>query len=244
MKINRYKYLGNGKYKIKIEDSEYIIYEDIILKYRILTKEEITKEELEKYIKDNTFYDAYYKAAKYIKVKLRSEKEIATYLTKNNFSSKIIEKIIIKLKKEGYINENIYTEAYINDQINLKNSGPLKIEKELENLGIEKTIITKHLKKYTKEEQFTKIKKIIEKEIKLNHSKSTIMLKNKILTSLLNKGFYKEDIIEILETIDIDDKEIYEKEYKKIYEKYSKKYKGKELEYKIKEKMYQKGFRI
>ena len=70
------------------------------------------------------------------------------------------------------------------------------------------------------------------------------MLKNKILVNLLNKGFYKDDILEVIDNIKVDDKKIYEKEYKKLYEKYSKKYSGKELEYKIKEKMYQKGFRM
>ena len=39
MKIEKYKYLGNGKYKINIDNNEYIIYEDIILKYSILGKE-------------------------------------------------------------------------------------------------------------------------------------------------------------------------------------------------------------
>ena len=41
-----------------------------------------------------------------------------------------------------------------------------------------------------------------------------------------------------------DDSKIYEIEYKKVYDKLSKKYSGRELEYKVKEKMYQKGFRI
>ena len=62
--------------------------------------------------------------------------------------------------------------------------------------------------------------------------------------NLLNKGFYKDDILQVLDGIVIDDKDIYEKEYKKLYEKYSKKYSGKQLEYKIKEKMYQKGFNV
>ena len=35
--------------------------------------------------------------------------------------------------------------------------------------------------------------------------------------------------------------DIAKKEYDKLYRKYSRKYSGKELEYKIKEKLYQKG---
>ena len=45
MKIEKYKYLGNGKYKVIINKNDYIIYEDIILKYSLLTKELITEKE-------------------------------------------------------------------------------------------------------------------------------------------------------------------------------------------------------
>lgn len=244
MKIKNYKFLGNGKYKVIIENEEYIIYEDIILKHKLLTKEIITREELSKCLEENIYYEGYYKATNYIKTKLRTEKEITIYLKKYNYSSEIVERIIEKLKAEGYIDQNIYAEAYINDQINLKIIGPIKIKKDLEKLGIEESIINEKLKNYSKEKNLEKIKKTIEKEIKLNNNKSCYMLKNKILTSLINKGFYKEDVLEVLDNIEIDDKQIYEKEYKKLYEKYSKKYSGKELEYKLKEKMYQKGFNI
>lgn len=244
MKIKCYKFLGNGRYKVKIEETDYIIYEDIIIKHKILTKEEITQKELDKYLKDNVFYECYYKALEYIKIKLRTEKEIETYLKKYGFSNEVIEKVTDKLNKEGYLNQKVYAEAYINDQINLKIVGPLKIKQELEKLGIEESIINQKLENYSKEQQLEKIQKLVEKEINLNTNKSSYMLKNKILVNLLNKGFYKDDILEVLDNIKVDDKKIYEKEYKKLYEKYSKKYSGKELEYKIREKMYQKGFRV
>ena len=76
MKIVSYKFLGNGKYKVVIDNENYVIYEDVILKYKLLTKNEITSDELSKYLKDNIYYEAYYKAMNYIKMKLRTEKEI------------------------------------------------------------------------------------------------------------------------------------------------------------------------
>ena len=44
--------------------------------------------ELSKYLKDNIYYEAYYKAMNYIKMKLRTEKEIIDYLKKYNYSFK------------------------------------------------------------------------------------------------------------------------------------------------------------
>lgn len=242
MKIEKYKYLGNGKYRVTIDSEAYTIYEDIILKYNILSKEKIDKKNLDIYLKDNQFYEAYYKAVHYIDIKLRSSNEIHKYL-KKDFSNNIIEKVIERLESDGYLNENIYTEAYINDQINLKVAGPLKIKSDLIKLGISETIIEKHLPSFTKEMQYEKINKVISKDIRTNNNKSVYMLKNKIINDLINKGFYKEDILLCMEKFSFDDKDIYKKEYDKLYNKLSSKYSGQQLEYKIKEKLYQKGFR-
>lgn len=244
MKIEKYKYLGNGRYKVNIEKEEYIIYEDIILKYNLLSKKEISKKELDKYLDNNSFYDAYYKAIKYINVKLRCEKELDTYLSKLDYNKKVIKEVIEKLRKDGYLNEDIYVKSYINDQINLKNIGPLRIKSDLLKLGLNKDMIEANLEIFTKDIQREKIEKLVNKELKLNKNKSSLILKQKIMNMLREKGFYLEDITDILENIDIDDKDIYEKEYKKIYDKLSKKYSGDNLEYKVKEKMYQKGFRV
>lgn len=243
MKIEKYKYLGNGRYKVYIEKEEYIIYEDIILKYNILSKEEITKKDLDKYLENNSFYDAYYKSVKYINVKLRCKKEIESYLLKSNYDKKIIDEVINKLISDGYLNEKIYIESYINDQINLKNIGPFKIKKDLINLGFNDELIDKYLVVFDKDIEKEKIEKIINKELKLNKNKSSFMLKQKILILLKEKGFSLELIDELINKIEFSDKEVYEKEYNKLYEKLSKKYSGKELEYKLKQKMYQKGFR-
>lgn len=243
MKIEKYKYLGNGRYKIFTDDGEYIIYEDIIVKYSILSKNSISKDELLLYLKDNSYYEAYYKAILYIEKKLRCDKEVFEYLKKCDFSLDVIENVIIRLNKEGYLNQDNYVLSYIRENINLKNIGPFKIEKDLVNLGISKDIIDKHLSLYNDDIQREKIVKLIDKEIRLNTNKSLGVLKNKILINLVNKGFDRNLIYSLLDEVSYDDSVIYEKEYKKLYNKLSKKYSGSELEYKIKEKMYQKGFR-
>ena len=243
MKIVKYKRLGSGKYKVTIDDDSYLIYEDIIIKYSILTKKSITKDELNLCLKDNNFYEAYYKGLSYINTKLRTEYELNKYLTKF-YDKRIVNKVISRIKEDGYINEDVYTEAYINDQINLKFSGPEKIKRELIKLGVNRSCIDKYLKNYTKEIQCQKMKKFIEKEIRLNNKYSVVILKNKILRALIDKGFYMDDINRCMGKFEFNDDEIYDKEYKNLYNKLSTKYSGSELQYRIKAKMYQKGFKV
>jgi len=242
MKVKKYKYLGASRYKVFFNENEYTLYEDIIIKYNILLREDLTDKDFELFLLDNAYYEAYYKSIKYIGIKLRTKKELEKYLNKNNFDSKIIKEVIEKIEKDGYLDQTLYAKSYIYDQINLKMTGPEKIKKELLELGIEKHIIENEIEEFTQELINQKLNKLIDKTLKTN-TKSAYYIKNKIIINLINQGYKKEDIITILNTKEIDDSNSYQKEYDKLYKKYSKKYTGKELEYFIKQKLYAKGFK-
>ena len=86
---------------------------------------------------------------------------------------------------------------------------------------------------------------LISKKIKSNHNKSAKVLKQKLQLDLINSGFSKDIIKEILNSTTIEENnDIAKKEYEKYYKKLSKKYSGKELEYKLNQKMYSLGFNI
>lgn len=240
MKIIKYKKLPGNKYKITLDNNDIILYEDIIIKNMILLKKDIKEDELKKYLDENIFYEGYYKALNYIKFRMRSTSEIEKHLVKD-FNKDLIEKIILKLTKEGYLNDDYFTVCYINDSINLKNIGPNKIIYELEKLGIDKSIVVKNIKVFTSSKEEEKIKKLIDKKIKTNKNKTVSNLKSSIKLDLVNKGFTKELIDKYVNNIFFDETGIYEKEYNKIYNKLSKKYTGYELEQRIKQKLYQKG---
>lgn len=69
-----------------------------------------------------------------------------------------------------------------------------------------------------------------------------MLLKRKIQAYLLNLGYSNTYINQALNGKKLVDEDISKQEYQKLYNKLSKKYSGRELEYKIKQKMYQKGF--
>ena len=241
MKIQRYKYLGNSKYKVIINNEEYTLYEDIILKYDLLIKD-VNEKDLAKFLEENKRFEAYYVALKYIKVKLRTRKEIEEYLFKKDYNDFDIDYAVARLEQEKYIDERVYAKSYILDAINLKNIGPNKIVTELTNLGIDKDTVLDELSIFTNCIEEEKIYIYIEKSIKSNHNKSSYILKNKIKQNLINLGYDLSIINKCLSEYDIDDNEIYQKELEKVRSKLSRKYTGKELEYKIKEYMYRKGF--
>ena len=239
MKIIKYKKLSKNRYKIFLESSETLtLHEDIILKYNLLINKQI--DDIDKIKKDNNNYLVYDLALNYISVKMRCEKEIKEYLKKKQIEDELIDKTIIKLKENGYINDRLYVKSFIIDKINLNKYGPNKIKQELLKLNIDDEIINEEIDNINHKDIINNLEYLIDKKIKVNKTCAGNVLKQKILNEFINKGYNKEDIIDILDNKDLSNDELYEKEYNKLYNKYSKKYSDEQLEYIIKQKLYQK----
>lgn len=244
MKIKKFTKLKNGMYNITLENFEFKIHEDLILKYNLLLTKDVTEEDIENLEKENTKYEVYEIALKELKKRLRSKKELRNILEKKQISMEYIDNCIELLTEQGYLSDDIYAQSYVHDKILLSSDGPLKIKKELLNHEISEDVIQKYLINFTKEIEEEKITKIIERHKKSN-KKSKIAFQTKMKQYLANNlGFHSHVVDSLLSNLDIDDSNSYQKEYDKLYKKLSRKYEGATLEYKIKEKLYQKGFKI
>lgn len=243
MKIKSYKKKKTNIYEITFVNNEKIsLYDDVILKYKLLLKKEIDNEELKKIVQYNSYLESYNIALKYLNIKLRTEKEIRKKLI--NFDVEAVNYAINRLKEDGYLNNELYIKSYINDEVNLKLIGPNKILFNLKKMGFKDDEISNYLNKFDEEIWLNKINKYVIKKINSNHNLSGLVLKQKLIQDLLNKGFYKEHINLIINGHEFkDNSEIYGKEYSKIKNKLSKKYNGEELEYRIKIALSKKGFK-
>lgn len=243
MKILKFKKVTKDKYKVYLENNDIItLYEDIIIKNNLLLTKELSYEQIDELQRQNNDYGSYDIALKYISIKMRSEKEIKDYLIKKGISEFNVERIIDKLKGNGYIDDIKYANAYIKDQLNLSNNGPYKIKSNLINLGIDEDIIDELIYKIDKDIIKDKLTKLINKQLKIKKG-SKNMLKLKLVTYFCNLGYDKEMILNILNNSNITtDLDLLKKEYNKLYSKYSKKYEGKELSNFIEQKLYKKGY--
>ena len=240
MKINKYKKLKSNKYEVTLENNDTIIlYEDVILKEELLLKKEIV--DLDRITEINNEYEVYEVALRYLNHHVLSVKGMKEYLLKKKYDLQIVDKIVDKLKCKGYLDDEYYAKCYISDHINLSNDGPYKMIKHLEELDITSDIYAQYLSKYN-DTWKDRIEKYINKNLKTN-KKSTYFFKSKMLMNLINLGYEKEMINDCLSHIVIDNlDDLKEIEKNKIRKKLERKYSGDELERKIKEKLYQKGF--
>ncbi len=221
---------------------ELSLYEDVILNFDLLLKKSIDDKERDKILKMNQEYDVYYVALQSLKNRFRSVKDLKELLIKKQYPEEYVNMAIDKLLKQGYLDDCSFAKAYINQQMITTSKGPHKIERELLDKGVSSDIIYRELAVFTKEEQMAKIEKIATRLIKSNRSRGGMVLRKKIIYDLQNLGYDGSIINEGLANVEFSDtKDIQKREYEKLYRKLSKKYSGRELEFKIREKLYQKG---
>lgn len=242
MKILKYKKISRGRYKLTTDTSELVLYEDVILKNNLLYNKDITLEILEKIINENIYYEAYDLSLSFIEKKLRTKKEVINYLEDKGFNKRVIDETIKKLESVNLLNVRAYVEAYVNDKVNLCNSGPYKIKKELVNLGIDEEEINEYLNTISEDIWLSKLDKIVDKKMVSLKNKSLFMIKNKLNMDLAIMGYDKDMINEVLSKLTKNDGEAMKKEMEKAYNKYSKKYEGDALKWQIKNHLYRKGY--
>lgn len=245
MKIEEIKKQKNGKYKITFESGEVLnTYDDVILNNGLLFHKDVDSLLFNKLNEETKYYDIYNKTIKYIEKKLRSKKEIEVFLDKNEIGSNDKKKIMDKLESINLINDKLFANAYFQDRINLSSDGPYKIINELKKNNISDDITLSIEKKIDNDAIYEKLSKLVLKRIKSNRNKSNYMLKQKIVVDMINLGYEKNMIIDIInENID-NNNSVIQNEYKKLFNKLSKKYDDEELNRMIKNKLIQKGFSL
>ena len=220
MKINKFKKVGKNKYKIYFDNSEIILFEDIILKYDLLIKKDMDVDLLDEVILENKYYEAYDLALGYIEVKMRNRKEIIKYLSKKEFNDNEINYALDKLDSQNLLNNKSYIVAFINDKVNLSLDGPLKIRKSLVELDFNENEIDDDLNTFDDDIWKEKIIKIINKKKSLMKSKSYFMFINKMKNDLYNMGYSSDMIDEYLSSIEYESNSL-DKELSKLKRKYS-----------------------
>ena len=244
MKINSIKKSRGSKYLIH-GDKDILLYDDIIIKNNILFKKELTNEEIEKYLKENYKYEILDKIIKYIKRRLRSCYEIDKEIEKYELNDDEKKFIKDKLKVMSLYNDKLFLESYVHEKFMLSNDGPLKIKNDLLLHNIKEDEIDCYISEISNEEILDKLTKIILKKIRLNHKYSKGEFTKKTVMDLSHLGYDGNMVYDIINNnynASDDDKLI--KEYNKIYNKYKNKYDSNKLELTIKQKLYQKGFKV
>lgn len=203
MKIDKYELTKNNNYNVYLSNGEVLTLDErVITSNCLLLKREIDNSLYDKLKIDNDIISLYNMAIKYINVRLRSEREIRDYLSKKCDNGNYIDVVIDKLILYKYIDDDRFCKAFIKDKINFTMIGDYKIVKELERLGIDNDIINNNINDIDDDVIISRIRKIIDKDIRCNKKYSGINLKNKIFNHLITQGYSKDKVISVINGYD------------------------------------------
>lgn len=243
LKILKYKKISGNRYQIDFDNGkQLLLYEEIILKYELLLKKEVTEAMYLEMNLGNQEWDVYYVGLRMLRSRFKSAKELKEALLKKEYPLELIEKAVERLLEQKYLDDRSFTRGYINNQMITTSKGPNKLHKELLLKGVSLEYIQEEIGCFDEMIEQERLVKLIDKAIRSNHSRGGRVLKNKIVQDMIQLGYTPSLVSTVIEEYQFDnDSTIAKKEYEKLYRRLSRKYKDKELELKIKEKLYQKG---
>jgi regulatory protein len=232
----------------KGEEFAFSVDENVLIKYQLKKGLELDEFSLMEINYHDDIQKAYNSAISYLARRIRSEKEIKDFLLKKEMEEPVIQEVIHKLIEQKYIDDREYAFAYVRTQVNTTDKGPGLIGMELKERGINQKYIEHALGQYSFELQVEKTASISEKFFQKNTKDSNRVLKQKLETLLVRKGYSFEVINLAQSSIDIDkpaDEEFEAIKYQgsKAHRKFSH-YTGFEFEQKMKQFLFRKGFSI
>ncbi len=203
MEIVKYELTKKNIYNVYLSNGEVLeLDESVITNNELLLKKRIDNDLYDKLKRDNKICILVNASIKYINVRLRSIKEIKDYLLKKEDDTDLIDEVISRLIKMGYLDDRRFTEAYIKDKLNFTSWGDYKIINELNKLGISSLDIENNIDLLNDDILNERMRKIIDKDIRTNKKYSGLKLKNKIYNHLLTSGYSKEKVISLINSYD------------------------------------------
>lgn len=233
-------------YLLELDDSEKLyITEDTIVRFMLSKGMEITEQELSE-IQDYAQFSYGKNLALYhLSFKQRTAKEVRDYLTQHDIQPEIISQVLDNLKKDNWINDRKYANSFIQSNLLTGDKGAFVLKQKLSQKGISSTIIEDELSRF----DFAELTdKVAEKLLKKYQGKLPCKaLQDKILQSLINKGFSYSQAKTAYQHLDIEEdqenqEELLYKELDKQYRKYSKKHDGYDLKQRLTQALARKGY--
>ena len=248
-KISRQKN-NPERYNIYLnEEYAFAVDEGTLIKFGLTKGKTLEQFDIDEIVYEDEIAKAFNKALNYLSYQMRSEQEVRKKLLAAEYGEAVIEEAIRKLEKLGFLNDESYSKALLETKKRTAKKGPRAIKQDLIKKGIDKSLQQEVLKQYSYEEQIQNAKDLAEKLVRTGDKNTPAQVKQKIQDLLMRKGYSFDIVSEVLDQMEItrnDDEwnDLITKQGDKIWSKYSLKLTGSQLNMKVKQALYQKGFPV
>ncbi|HLR61424.1 MAG TPA: recombination regulator RecX [Lentibacillus sp.] len=234
---------GNGeKYGFSVDEA-------ILIEYRLRKDLDLDDATITALIQKDTLHKSYTLAINFLSYRMRTKKEIRDYLVQKEVDEEHIAQIMDKLTAERLIDDRQFAQSFVRTRMQTSNKGPMLVRKELLQKGVDEVFAAEAIDMYTFDVQFEKASKLARKKLGSSSKKSFRQQIQQLQGTLMQKGFSGDVVKEVTAELEHekDDNAEWEalvKQGEKVLRKHEQKHSGFELEQKIKEALYRKGFTI
>ena len=113
-------------------------------------------------------------------------------------ADEVAERIVAKLVKEKFIDEERFARAFVRDKFRYNHWGRVRIEQELKMRKIAAKHIETGLEELKEEDNMDVLRKMIEKKRPSVKGKNEYEIKGKLIRFALGKGFAMDDIMKVV----------------------------------------------
>ncbi len=158
----------DGKYEFSLDVTQ-------LLDLKLKVGQKITAEQLSEFKKLSEFGKLYQRTLEWVLARPRSEKETSDYLYKKIYEKKLdkeyIRKIIEKLEKKKYLNDEAFAKWYVENRFVKKGISKKRLSLELAKKGISREIVERVLKDSGRDEKEEILKIIAKKRARYDDDK-------------------------------------------------------------------------
>ncbi|HZY79147.1 MAG TPA: regulatory protein RecX [Cyclobacteriaceae bacterium] len=134
------------------------------------------------------------KIYKYCAYQERSHREVKEKLFSYGLSSDEVDQVLSKLITEGFVNEERFAKAYAGGKFRMKKWGRLKIENELNALGLSSRNISIGLQEIVDDDYEKTLQQLLEKKEGLLEEPDAFAKRNKLAKFAIGRG-YEPDLV-------------------------------------------------
>lgn len=143
---------------------EIIISEETLIEFGLYKGQEVEDEIIDKLKFEDEKTEALLLSYRFLQ-RNKTEKQLIDYLYKNKISGEIIDTVIPILNEKKYLNDEDYARRYLNDAMNIKKYGKIKIVYMLRSKGIKNDIIEKIMRDYDYELEYLNAEDLLSKKL-------------------------------------------------------------------------------
>ncbi|MDM7466116.1 recombination regulator RecX [Staphylococcus warneri] len=220
---------------------------DTLVKFNLKKDQILEPSDMEQIQKHDHYRRGLNDAIQFLSYRKRTEKEVRQHLLKNEVSEGAIQQVIDYCYQEKLIDHDDYAESLKNTMINTTDKGPEIYKQKLYQAGIEPNIIDQYTEIYLEQQPLEDIVKVVNKVIRTKKG-PTSKLKQKVMQSLMQKGYTMERIKEAMDELDFTEDEdqldyMLQTDLEKVYNKQQRKYEGRQVIRKTIETLMRKGYK-